>query len=665
MLFVSLLPAQVSFADDITGTALETELREAVEREILYGFGEGTYKPDLKVTRGEFANFMARALKLPEAQHKFADVAITSALAPGINSATEAGIMSGYTDGKFRPEAFITRGEMAIIIKNAVDYKNVIVEYQKPEQLSDYDKLTSSVTKLAVANMVSMEITMGFKNSDGVTYRFEPGWEATRAQSAAFIIRMIHAIEDYENQLPGEPGEPDLEKPFKIANINASGELEFTTLAYATYADAIAKWDSTTSQVVTFDQKVIKMTSGLAYASPSIGKSTTLLYSDPELTKQVTYIRPQEEMRYLSSDETTVKVFVGGRTAYAKQSEINLIPTKMVENQNQYIVNSSNSLVLKIYSPVTETFGSLEVGKAPSFLKQGITYYSWDGKKFYTSPTGGSSSYVGEFYPYYQYLSARSKSQYTAEQLNQFIDKRLGELEALYVSNPTTYAKYKDATKISKVIGLGTHIKEVEAKYNINALLILGMAFHEGDYGMSGNSLKLNNLFGIKAYDSNPEGAEPYPTPEDSVDALVNSYLNKNYVPVYVPGTETLAPHSNGAVPGNKFIGVNVKYASDAYWGAKVAGHMYRIDRALGFKDYNLQKEIGLTNTTGTNARTSASSTISTNIAFKYPTANRPVIIVEEVKAADNWTWYKILSDQPGYEYVYIREDLINKLPTN
>ncbi len=41
-------------------------------------------------------------------------------------------------------------------------------------------------------------------------------------------------------------------------------------------------------------------------------------------------------------------------------------------------------------------------------------------------------------------------------------------------------------------------------------------------------------------------------------------------------------------------IGINVRYASDPYWGAKTAGHMYRIDTALGSKDYQ-QYKVGIT----------------------------------------------------------------------
>jgi beta-N-acetylglucosaminidase len=655
VLFLATLPATGYAADDITGIQLEEELREAISREIMFGYGDGVYKPDLKVTRGEFANFISRALKLPEAPHKFPDVAVTSSLAPGINSAAEAGIISGQTDGNFNPDKEITREQLVIMIKNALDYKNMKVEYEVPAQLSDFNSLTSSTSRIAVAASVSLKITIGFPNADGTTYRFAPEKPATRAESAAFIIRMIHAIEDFENQLPGEPGEPEIEKPFVISTIDANGQLVETDKAYETYSQAIENWSPTSNEVLTFNGKVLKMQSGLAYASPSIGNATTYLYSNADLTSVAAAVPPQEELKYLASNETAVQVYIGGRTAYVKQSEVHLVPAKMVTKQNVYKVNSSNELTYSIYNPASGNSAAYVVGKAPSFLKQNINYYSWDGTKFYTNPMGGSSSYVGQYYPYYQFLSARTKTSYTAEELDQFIDKRLAELEA------TGQAVYKDATKISKVKGLGAYLKNVEKEHNVNALLILGWAFHESQYGMSRNALTLNNLFGIEAYDSNPSGAVAYPKPTDSVDALVNKYLNGAYIP---QGDW----RSNGAAPGNKSIGFNVRYATDAYWGSKINGHIYRSEKALGYKDYSNKQVIGFINTNGTNVRTSPSSKQGTaNLLFTYKTADKPVVIVEEVKSLDNdsWTWYKILSDANGSQYGYVRRDLIDKLVTN
>ena len=52
--------------DDITGIALEQEMRDLIQRGIMEGYGEGEYRPGEDVTRGQFAALMTRALELPE-----------------------------------------------------------------------------------------------------------------------------------------------------------------------------------------------------------------------------------------------------------------------------------------------------------------------------------------------------------------------------------------------------------------------------------------------------------------------------------------------------------------------------------------------------------------------------------------------------------------------
>ncbi len=69
----------------------------------------------------------------------------------------------------------------------------------------------------------------------------------------------------------------------------------------------------------------------------------------------------------------------------------------------------------------------------------------------------------------------------------------------------TGAARYKDAPTKSKLIGLGNYLKAIEETHRVNALFILATAIHESDYGISGNALTKNNIFGIKVFDSSPE----------------------------------------------------------------------------------------------------------------------------------------------------------------
>ena len=99
------------------------------------------------------------------------------------------------------------------------------------------------------------------------------------------------------------------------------------------------------------------------------------------------------------------------------------------------------------------------------------------------------------------------------------------------------------------MIGLGNYLKAIEETHRVNALFILATAIHESDYGISENALTKNNIFGIQVFDSSPESGAIYKHPENSINAFINEYMNKNYA-------NPLGGYSYGAVPGNKVSGL-------------------------------------------------------------------------------------------------------------
>lgn len=83
------------------------------------GYEDGTFRPSALVTRGEVAVIVARVLGAAAAQADltFSDTAKIPAWAKvGVAQAVKAGIISGYSDGTFRPEGDATRGEVATMI---------------------------------------------------------------------------------------------------------------------------------------------------------------------------------------------------------------------------------------------------------------------------------------------------------------------------------------------------------------------------------------------------------------------------------------------------------------------------------------------------------------------------------------------------------------------
>jgi beta-N-acetylglucosaminidase len=612
-------PVSLAAEDDITGITLEAEMRAMIAQGIIQGYSEGEYRPFEKVTRGQFATFVARALQLPEGSGNFADVPPSSKLADGIYKASSAGIVSGYSTGVFGINDNITREQMAIMIDRALQYLG-IERQSAPLNFTDVDQIVSSTSKAAVSNNVYYGIIRGIQNQneDGTfdgTFRFAPKAYATRAEAAAFIYRLLDVMKEQTPELA-----------YQVATIQ-KGELVYGPKKYATFAQAEAAITNPASQVIVQGTKIVKMYSGNVIAQPSPGKFTTTIYQS-NLSTSLTYVEPNTEMKYLDADETKVKVQVANTIGYVKPSEVWLVPTAMIQGRSYYQA-SGGELYHYIYRPTSNTYVSYHYGKAPSFMQEGQKYYSWDGETFYNA----SGQSVGTAYQYFNVLPIRTKTNYTAAELNAYVAANKAD---------------------SPLKTLGAAFKAAEAKYNVNALYLLANAIHESAWGTSEIAKKNKNLFGIQAYDSDPtNSAMKFDTFEACIDYMAD-FISKQYA----------NPSSwkyNGAVVGDKTIGFNVRYASDPYWGQKIAGFMYRADKYLGKKDW-LKYTITGTTVDGVNVRPEPNT--SKSPLYKYPTKNSPVIkLGETVKQADGYVWYKIQTDLAANTNAYIRSDLLKELP--
>ena len=176
-------------SDDITGITLETEIREMLDKGVLEGYDDGTFRPYTEVSRGQFATIVSRALDLPEGTSSFPDVPNTSKLAAGINSASAAKIVSGYTNGNFGMNDPITRDQMAKMVDNALVYLNK-VRTVATLTFSDVSEIGETF-QIAVARTVNDEIIKGIPNENG-TFKFLPKKTATRAESAAVYFTYDH-----------------------------------------------------------------------------------------------------------------------------------------------------------------------------------------------------------------------------------------------------------------------------------------------------------------------------------------------------------------------------------------------------------------------------------------------------------------------------------------
>lgn len=82
---------------------------------IVTGYTDGSFRPDAPVTRAEFAAIASRFEKLTQGSASFTDVPDTHWAVRYINFAATRGWVTGYEDGTFKPEHSITRAEVAAV----------------------------------------------------------------------------------------------------------------------------------------------------------------------------------------------------------------------------------------------------------------------------------------------------------------------------------------------------------------------------------------------------------------------------------------------------------------------------------------------------------------------------------------------------------------------
>ena len=263
---------------------------------------------------------------------------------------------------------------------------------------------------------------------------------------------------------------------------------------------------------------------------------TAYIYS--ESGDILSYVNQGSIVNYDSSKTkgNRLAVSISGLSGYMNQSDLTL-----VDEGSEFIPHytTDGRFLYHELSP----YASIRVAPHSSAMTIGKKYYSADGINF---------------------------DNFTVE--NPFLFRDL--------SKPTNYTA-AELDKIfsimniqgSRLAGKGAVFKEAEERYKINALYLIAHSALESSWGRSQIAKDKNNFFGIAAYDTTPyDSAKSF----DNVDKGIlgaAKWIRENY---YDEGRTHL---------GNKASGMNVLYASDPYWGEKIASIMMTINSKLGEKD--------------------------------------------------------------------------------
>lgn len=358
--------------------------------------------------------------------------------------------------------------------------------------------------------------------------------------------------------------------------------------------------------------------------------------------------------------------------------DVSLMP---IETAKQ--VSSFSTADGKLYHQIKtdmnqSTYSSLiYLGDAPAYLEDGKEYYSYDTHYFYpvNEDYSGFHQMIDDlsehthahavnadepFYQYYQYLSHRSETAYSADEIDTYFN------DYLQINSPLTgyrsiQTSYHAILTQSLLKDSGTAFLQYQNEFGANALMMLALSMNESAVGRSYLAYTRNNLFGHAAFDSAvEENASRYHSIDASIYSHAYHYLHKGYA-----NPDNYVWH--GGYFGNKASGMNVMYASDPYWGEKAAQYLVRLDEALGNKDKN-QYTLGMIKGDHNVSFYQAPSTDSEEIYNTQGLSDFAVILLDE--AGD---FYQIQSEAPlaqdhGYDFdnsvAYVKKsdiDLLSK----
>ncbi|WP_212963256.1 cadherin-like beta sandwich domain-containing protein [Cohnella xylanilytica] len=174
---------------DIAGHWGEQSIVRAATLKLVSGYLDGTFKPNAPVTRAEFTVMLASALKLDGTgvALAFKDEAKIGAWAKqAVALAVQEGIVTGDGGGNFRPEAKITRAEMAAMIAKAL---NVSPEANAITGFAD-DKDIPKWAKGSAEAIRELGIVSGRGGNS-----FAPNGAATRAEAVVMLLRLLEVRE--------------------------------------------------------------------------------------------------------------------------------------------------------------------------------------------------------------------------------------------------------------------------------------------------------------------------------------------------------------------------------------------------------------------------------------------------------------------------------------
>ncbi|MDR6880905.1 S-layer homology domain-containing protein [Bacillus sp. 3255] len=187
----TVIQSEKSFSD-LQGHWAQADIELLANKWILNGMTDRQFVPEANVTRAEFAAMLVRSLGLAETKdNTFQDVPAADWFAGAVGAAYKAGLINGYEDGTFQPNALITREQMITMMMRAMKAggKDIQADRSALSRFADHTVI-GEWSKDAVSQALKAGLIQGMSDTEFAA--LEP---ATRAQAAVMLRRALQSLQ--------------------------------------------------------------------------------------------------------------------------------------------------------------------------------------------------------------------------------------------------------------------------------------------------------------------------------------------------------------------------------------------------------------------------------------------------------------------------------------
>ncbi|HCX03478.1 MAG TPA: hypothetical protein DHM42_03255 [Clostridiales bacterium] len=156
-----------------------------MEKDVINGYPDGTFRPNNNVTREEFASLLVRVLDLEKNSDMTFEDALNRWSTEDVSTAAYHDIVKGYNETSFGPADLITREQMAVMIARALGLEaaEIEVEFKDIEDISQW-------AKPSVLSVLNKGLIEGYPDGS-----FRPKDYLTRAEAVKVLYFVMEELD--------------------------------------------------------------------------------------------------------------------------------------------------------------------------------------------------------------------------------------------------------------------------------------------------------------------------------------------------------------------------------------------------------------------------------------------------------------------------------------